>query len=390
MDHSRDYWFKHSYEQQKKDISLEFSRLTEFWGKHPRNVKLLMNRCIKYTKYSIDDPKNTEHIEELQAILECEKQYKEDCENLELEKRIKEFFDRKKVSKNAIDIALELFDAIDKSTPQSKISIIQYDNEDHPIASFTGTIEEVCKSIETPTSYYYRVAVLNQNTTRERIGTVHFGIKTTCVGGLSFDLDEAIHRYLNYQIKSYEKGNRENFFYTLCHVEWYTRLLSLSRQLSSDKLDEELKKLFDSFPTLFEVKDLNALRKKSGIYILVLDKYNVCYVGQSNDITRRIMAHWSRSNYFTDIGIDLFKPYDTTRIFAILCDERDIDKTEYQIIEGIDPKYTLNILSGGTIDYHIDNNIPLIKESVEESDVFEEIMNTHKTAMEMEKLFIVE
>ena|GEM_PF-2008869 len=389
MDHGKEYWFKQSYEQQKKEISIELTRLIEFWGKNPRNVKLFMNRCIKYTRFSIEDSKNAEHIEALSAILELEIKYKDDYNNLELEEKIRDFFDDSKTIKKNLNSPLDaIFDAIEKNTPQSRMSIIQYDAGDLQVSSYTGTFEEIFSSIEKPTSFYYRVATLKQNTIRDRVKAEHFGVKTSCVGGMNFEIDEAIHRYLNHQVKKYEKGEEENFFYTLCHVEWYSTLLAELKKLTSTRLKEQLDVVLKTYPGLIPVDDLNLYRKRSGIYILVLDKYNTCYVGQAVDLTGRIMGHWSKSNYFTGTGIDLFKPFDTTRIYVYPCEPEKLSMLEYKILDMFEPRYSLNVLTGGSYDFHMENDIPLVRDDGTD-DVMDEMQKILCSAMALEKKFIV-
>ena len=391
MDHGREYWFNQSLEQQIKDISLEFWRLTKSKTRSTRVVNLFMNRCIKYTGFSIEDPKNYRYKKKLESVLETEKKFKSDPNNKSLEMEIENFFkEKEKPKENELSILYDFFEVIDANTPNSRISIIQYDDFDHAIGLRTGTFEEVFSAIANPLQYYYRVAVFNQKTVRERIHEEHFGVKTSCVGGLTFDLEEAVHRYLNHQVKEYTKGDKQNFFYTLCHVEWYLRLLLKLNSLSKEMFESQLDKLQSGFDKLYSVTDLRTLRKTPGIYVLVLDNYHAFYVGQSSDITRRIMGHWARSNYFTGTGIDLFKPNDTTRIFAYPCEEKEINQVEYKMLDAIDPNYTLNVMTGGTIDYHISNCIPIMKTDKTEEIIFEEIIHSHKTAVDMERLFVLD
>ena len=56
MDHGEKYWLKQSYEFQRDAIHFELYSLTELCEKNPHTVKLLMNRVIKYTGFSINDP----------------------------------------------------------------------------------------------------------------------------------------------------------------------------------------------------------------------------------------------------------------------------------------------------------------------------------------------
>lgn len=77
-----------------------------------------------------------------------------------------------------------------------------------------------------------------------------------------------------------------------------------------------------------ETDDLNVLNNKTGVYILVLDKYNQVYIGLSEStdgIKKRILQHCSTRKEFSRLlygdvntsilSIDSFGALDTTRIF---------------------------------------------------------------------------
>lgn len=81
-----------------------------------------------------------------------------------------------------------------------------------------------------------------------------------------------------------------------------------------------------------EVKDLTHYSNKKGYYIIVLDEYCQVYIGQSNDIKKRIMEHWNRKMPLdrlifgggiegSVLSIDSFRALDTTRIYAFLTDD---------------------------------------------------------------------
>lgn len=55
-------------------------------------------------------------------------------------------------------------------------------------------------------------------------------------------------------------------------------------------LERELKKLMKQFPEIKEIRNLNDYKKKTGIYIMVLDGYNTLYIGQSTakDLDRKL------------------------------------------------------------------------------------------------------
>lgn len=242
----------------------------------------------------------------------------------------------------------------------SVLSIIQYDLQDHPIQLLTGTFTSIFDKIKNFDKFYYRIASLNQNTTFQRISGMHFNVKISCIGGLEFNLTETLNRYLNWMIKEYTRDpGFSNFLYVLYHFQWYTTLLEKLELNTELELNNEINSILNLFPKFKSITDLNLYNKISGIYILVLDKYHVCYIGQAQNIRHRIMRHWSRSDYFSGTGIDLFKGYDTTRIYILECPKEDIDILEFQIINIFQQKYTLNKLSGGNLDFIFQNNLPL-------------------------------
>lgn len=360
MDHGEKYWHKQSYEYQKGEIHLELAKLVEYWGKTPRNINLLMNRCIKYTGFSVSDPKNAAIKNELLEMIEIEKAYKKDPYNMELEKKLLSFFGNEAKTDDDNDIWDYIFDELETRTPQSVISITRYDDEDMPIDTMTGTFREIFSNIVNPQNYYYRVAVLDQNTIRERVKAEHFGVKTSCLGGLEFSIPETLNRYLNKQVANYCKGKDENFFYLLCKYQWYTsKLLSFSKNTEKE-LNEQINCLQSAFPKLKAVKNLSNYKNITGIYIMVLDGYHVFYIGQAYNIQQRIMRHWSRSDYYTGTGIDLFKAFDTTRLFVLECNKENLNSIEYQMTQLVNERYELNVLTGGDIGYHEENNLPII------------------------------
>ena len=363
MDHGEKYWLNQSFEYQRSEINVELARLTEFWGKTPRNVKLLMNRVIKYIGFSINDPKNAAIKDDLQHMLIVAQEYKEHPDNLDLEKELLAFFGNKSdvnESEEDDESIWDFFDELLDNTPETAISIVRYDENDNRLGIHTGTIQEIAKGIKNYKDYYYRVAVLNQNTIRERVSTEHFGVKTSCVGGLSFSVEETLNRYLNSMIQKYKPGEDFNFYYLLCNFQWYVSALSSLKKNTKEGLERELKKLMKQFPEIKEIRNLNDYKKKTGIYIMVLDGYNTLYIGQAEDIRQRIMRHWSRADYFTGTGIDLYKALDTTRIFVLECENKKLNPIENKMTSLCDKNYSFNVLTGGDWDYHLANDLLLV------------------------------
>ena len=291
--------------------------------------------------------------------------------------------------KSAIKMFVDFSEKVIANNTDTIMSIIQYDSNDQPIQVLTGSLTTIFSQIEDFTKYYYRIAALKQNTIRERVKTEYFGVSTSSIGGLKFDIAEAMNRYLNYLVKQHAKNESESFFYVLCHFQWYSRLIQNLKKNNAEQLEEQINKLKEYYPKLHEIKDLNEYHKQSGIYVLVLDDYHVCYAGQAQNIRQRVMQHWSRSNYFTGTGIDLFKPYDTTRIFVLTCEENEINQLEHRIVDMVEARYLLNQFAGGKVQYLIDNDLPFSKDT--ESNPVREIFSMlDEVAMFADKFIVRE
>lgn len=113
-----------------------------------------------------------------------------------------------------------------------------------------------------------------------------------------------------------------------------------------------------------EIFDLNDIKGKQGIYILVLDNYKQLYIGQtSRDLKERIMSHFKIEIPFQKVPfieydtlpIDAFKPMDTTRIFAIFTSEEElIDNIESKLISKCPNKFILNKTIGGKANSYVE------------------------------------
>ena len=124
--------------------------------------------------------------------------------------------------------------------------------------------------------------------------------------------------------------------------------------LDYDKFDEYTKKQIKKYKFV-ECLDLNELKGAEGVYMLVLDNYKQVYIGQSQDIKRRILNHWNGRKslerlIFGDIcssilSIDSFGVLDTTRIFYIKTWSKY--EKEEKIVASFNAKYLLNRTAGG-------------------------------------------
>lgn len=122
-----------------------------------------------------------------------------------------------------------------------------------------------------------------------------------------------------------------------------------------EKMITSLKK---KFKKLIEIQDLSIYDKKPGIYILVLDEYKQVYVGQTRDIKKRILQHWTnRKEFFklifgdvetSVLSIDSFGALDTTRILIYQIGDLFLQlDLEDKITKFIPKEYLLNRTKGG-------------------------------------------
>ncbi|UPM56107.1 hypothetical protein [Gottfriedia acidiceleris] len=106
-----------------------------------------------------------------------------------------------------------------------------------------------------------------------------------------------------------------------------------------------------------EVTNLNDFENVTGYYMMVLDEYKQVYIGQSKNIKKRIMAHWSNQKEFdrlifgnkdnSMLSIDSFRALDTTRIFAYKT--YSIYNFEDNFINFFHPKFIINRTVGGQL-----------------------------------------
>lgn len=137
----------------------------------------------------------------------------------------------------------------------------------------------------------------------------------------------------------------------------FDKNMQFFKQLSKDEFEKELKNLIDSTSDLIEIFDLNKCKNMCGIYIMVLDNYKQVYIGQSTDIKRRILQHWSKNMDFyrllwgdvndSVLSINSFGALDTTRIFVV--ETNYLDCFEKIFVSKIPSYFRLNRIGGGTI-----------------------------------------
>lgn len=125
--------------------------------------------------------------------------------------------------------------------------------------------------------------------------------------------------------------------------------------LSSEDFNAALNKFLKKNRKLINIVDLNDCEYVEGIYIMVLDKYKQIYIGQSSNIKRRILSHWSKVKSFdrlifgsverSILSIDCFGALDTTRIY--IYPTKTTFEEEARLVDTMDPRYLLNRTAGG-------------------------------------------
>ena len=226
------------------------------------------------------------------------------------------------------------------------IELHQYDAADHETAVFHS--EEELYNSPDYFKYYYRMSPFT-DTSRKKVYNTHFGVNVSNTGSNCFDLGDYWNASLNAFIPICESDGLLYHFnpFLYYRFEQFHRLSELNHSEFNQKLDAFINgsgSPFTVIESLWEVADCK------GLYILVLDDYACCYIGQTTNIKTRVQQHWRRF-WAGTVGIDMFKALDTTRIF-VCCTGNSvpqslIDKLEYAFIHAMDRKFLLNILGGG-------------------------------------------
>lgn len=281
---------------------------------------------------------------------------------------------------------------ISSALPTVEMTVSQYDHWDCEIGRHTGTFTSIFDNIPNFERYYYRITALGKNDVQGRVSSKHFGVRVTSIGGFNVSEESFINSFLNNDVKEYAEFKasgdaREidfNFAYEMIHDFWFIDRMKTMRQNTAEGFNSALACFLGKFKEFQPLENLNDVQNKNGIYLLVLDEYNICYLGQSNNIRKRIMCHWSRNDYFTGTGIDMFKAKDTTRIYYALTDgKRKTNSLEHRAINEMPARYMLNSMAGGDIDYLAENsfstNIPPAQDNnfvnyvLQSYDIFERI-----------------
>lgn len=277
---------------------------------------------------------------------------------------------------------------------QAVMTIAQFDEKDNKIGEYTGEFKEIFDRIPNFECYYYRIAALGKHESSKRVYDKYFGVKTSSIGSLMLSEEGFLNAYLNYLVKDYWKNQKNkvclsipyNLAYVIAHDFWYVDRMKNLKQNTEVGFNCVIDNVVRRFKSLKQIEDLNVLNGMQGVYLLVLDRYRACYVGQSNDMRRRIMRHWSRNDYFTGSGIDMFKARDTTRIYAaVLKEKHRIHKLEHNLIEKIPARYTINCLAGGDLEEAINEGKSILKPENNDDDFIDYLKLSYNTSERIKK-----
>ena len=226
---------------------------------------------------------------------------------------------------------------------------------------------EYGKKIEYITHFNTKIRKTNNNKlTRENYCIPTNKISYVCKKSLKFAIERMDYKIPNeYYIdentytEKYVKEHYDECMYN------YDLNIKYFYNLKHKEFDEYLKS-FVSKNKFKEISGLEEVNHIEGIYILVLDEYNQVYIGISNDIKKRILAHWGDKKDFdrllfgkkdnSVLSIDSFGALDTTRIFFKEVKHQSINNQEYRMVEKFKSEYSLNRVNGG-INSEDDKNI---------------------------------
>lgn len=160
--------------------------------------------------------------------------------------------------------------------------------------------------------------------------------------------DETNRFYTDKWAKEYQEAILKNFD---LNMEYYSLL-------NRNEFNKEVTGFIEAY-CFDAISDLNDYKNQSGYYLMILDDYCQVYIGTCNNIYRRIREHWKRTKSFdrllfpmwniekSRLSIDSFRPLDTTRLYALKCD--DTYDFEDKYINHFSDEFICNRIGGGSM-----------------------------------------
>jgi len=128
--------------------------------------------------------------------------------------------------------------------------------------------------------------------------------------------------------------------------------------LDAADFEEALGAVLAKGRSLHAVEDLSEWEGVEGVYVMVFDRFKQIYVGQSNNIRRRVRQHWTGRKSFdrlvygtpydSILPVDELRALDTTRLYAAR--SRNRDALEERLERAAEPRFTLNRTMGGVVN----------------------------------------
>lgn len=242
----------------------------------------------------------------------------------------------------------------------TKLELRAYDENGKCVYSGYTTIQELVKELKDYDKYYYELGMfkyLFKHCDRTRHTVKHFGINLTSNREMRMNLQDILEYRLNGFIQRYREKNKrkrkpdpEDYLGVILYtVVIYSNLMNKINQSTPKDVTNAIKVFKGLDDRVRKITNLNDIKGASGIYMLVFDAYNACYIGQAKDMKARILKHWS-----TGFGssADMFRALDTTRIFVLPLEGDEyrakVNPMEYYLTKMI-PSYTLvNAVVGGS------------------------------------------
>lgn len=182
------------------------------------------------------------------------------------------------------------------------------------------------------------------------------------------ELRRSCYKTIDERKKVYDDEDCKIYSDAYCK-EWQEKCLvnfdmnmAFFKSLSKEDFEEAVQKLVTSKRKIKQILDLNECKELCGIYVMVLDEYKQVYIGQAQDVKKRILQHWNKRKPFdrlifgnvnnSVLSIDSFGALDTTRIFVL--ETGSLESAERFLVNKMPSHFKLNRIGGGTVNSTFD------------------------------------
>lgn len=245
-----------------------------------------------------------------------------------------------------------------KSSELIKLNVICYDREDkNNYFEYYGSVQDIVANVKDYDYKDYELDLLvgKRMYSYEKKSICHFGVQLSS----KYDFNTSIGLLCNYKLNNYIHGfkkrnnrkrkpdNTDYMYLVLNEIGYFNNVLLQSNNSKLNYVKKTIKQFCESSKDARQIKNLYEVDKMNGLYLLVFGKYNLCYIGQSMDIKKRIMEHWTKMD---GKKVDVFRPLDNTSVFVIPIEAGKWDllnKLEYELIQKVPQEVLLNNTFGG-------------------------------------------